>query len=121
MGVDRKRGFEERFLCSIPRYDTPQHKLLWSSFLKVNSTTSWCNGSVDECLTMDLDFDLFMGSEISRMLAPISFVTPGSENPDSPAVSGPKGTAYADNLPPPSPAPKCDPHQNRGCQKFYRT
>ena len=70
---------------------------------------------------MDLDFDLFMGSEISRMLGPISFETSGTENPDSQAVPGPKGTAYADNLPQPTPVRPCDPTKNKGCQKFYRT
>ena len=56
------------------------------------------------------------------MLAPISFVTPPSENANSPAVSGPKGTAYADNLPPKEKkVKKCDPTKNKGCQKFYRT
>ena len=54
------------------------------------------------------------------MLAPISFVTPGSENRGSPAVSGPKGTAYADNLPKPEDAKPCDPTKNRGCKKLYK-
>ena len=118
MGVDRKRGFCVAFLVMI----LLKINCCGADSLKVNSTTSWCNGSVDECLTMDLDFDLFMGSEISRMLAPISFVTPPSENANSPAVSGPKGTAYADNLPPKEKkVKKCDPTKNKGCQKFYRT
>ena len=116
MGVDRKRGFCVAFLVMI----LLKINCCGADSLKVNSTTSWCNGSVDECLTMDLDFDLFMGSEISRMLAPISFVTPGSENRDSPAVSGPKGTAYADNLPQREDAKPCDPTKNRGCKKLYK-
>ena len=74
--------------------------------LEINSTTSRCDGSVDECLMLDLDFELYMEPEFSRMLGDGNHPAVNANNPNNPAVNNGPGKSY-----------KCG-KQNRECHPY---
>ena len=106
MGVNRKKGFCVVFLFLISLM-LVSINCCGAVSLEINSTTSWCDGSVNECLMLDLDFDLYMEPEFSRMLQDGG--SPQSSNPNKPAIDNGAGNSY-----------HCEP-KNRECQKLYKS
>ena len=93
MGVNRKKGFcvVFLFLISIMLLNI---NCCSAVSLEINSTTSWCNGSIDECLMLYLDFELNMEPEFSRMLGDGNHPAVNANKPNKPAVNNGPGKPY---------------------------
>ncbi|QCE12701.1 hypothetical protein DEO72_LG10g3949 [Vigna unguiculata] len=89
------------------------------SLSESNDSTSVCNGSVEDCLTLhhlDSQLPTVSSSHFRRMLAAgPNGPTAGTQNPDEPAVMCPRVSKYKTCLPPiTGQRVNCNPY-NRGC------
>ena len=97
MGVSRKKGFCVVFLMILISMMLLNINICCGAVsLEINSstTTSWCNGSIDECLMLDLDFDFYMEPAFSRMLNPGDSKTGDSGKRGKPFPNKGKGKPY---------------------------
>ena len=107
MGVNRKKGLCVVFLMILISMMLLNINICCGAVsLEINSstTTSWCNGSIEECLMLDLDFGLYMEPEFSRMLKENDHPAMKANDPNKPAAKGGRGKPYV----------PCS-QRNRGC------
>ena len=97
MEVSRKKGFCVVFLMILISMMLLNINICCGAVsLEINSstTTSWFNGSIEESLTLDLDFDLYMEPEFSRMLKGNDHLVNKAGDRNKPVVNGGKGQPY---------------------------
>ena len=101
MEVSRKKGFCVVFLMILISMMLLNINVCCGAVsLEINSstTTSWFNGSIEESLTLDLDFDLYMEPEFSRMLQENNHPGVNANNGSKPFANG-KGKPYIPGSP----------------------